>query len=187
MAFRTDVLRDLAPHLGTRAEDVELSLLAARDGPVAFAPAAIVYDPKPLNTTQAATQRARWLRGQWEIWRCHWRDILHLLIKGDIGQKALLFSLLLKPKALVFSLKALLLGLFLVIPFPPIWLRNAIIVLLGGAVLVDLAYYIIGLALVDDPCFYARALLSAPLYVLMWLRGMLIAVVSKEPWPRARK
>lgn len=186
MAFRTEVLTEMAPYLRTRAEDVELSLLTARHGSVAFAPAAIVYDPKPANTAQVATQRARWLQSQGEIWRYHWRDILHLLIRGDIGQKALLLSLLLKPKALVFSLKALLFGLFLLLPFSPLWLRNAIVVLLGGAIFVDLAYYIIGLAFVDDRRLYAKALLGAPLYLLMWLRGTLIAIISKEPWLRAR-
>lgn len=186
MAFRTEVLREIAPYLRTRAEDVELSLLAARHGPVAFAPAAIVYDPKPSNTARVATQRARWLQSQGEIWRDHWRDILHLLIRGNIGQKALLFSLLLKPKALVLSLKALLFGLFLAFPFPPLWLRNAIVILLGGAIFVDLAYYIMGLAFVDNRRLYAKALLGAPLYLLMWLRGTLIAIISKEPWLRAR-
>jgi cellulose synthase/poly-beta-1,6-N-acetylglucosamine synthase-like glycosyltransferase len=186
MAFRTEMLRELAAHLCTRAEDVELSLLAARDGPVAFAPAAIVYDPKPPNAYQVATQRARWLQGQLEIWRYHWRDILHLLVKGYIGQKALLFSLLLKPKILFFSLKAILLGLFLAIPFHSVWLRKAFVAFLSGAILIDIVYYIIGMAFVDDPRFYAKALLSAPLYVLMWLRGMVIAIVSKEPWLRAR-
>ena len=186
MAFRIEMLRETAPYLRTKAEDVELSLLAVRDCSVVFAPGAIVYDPKPPNTTQVATQRARWLQGQREIWQYYWRDILHLLVRGDIGPKALLFSLLLKPKTLVFSLKALLLGLSFVIPLPLPWLRNTIVVLLSGAVLVDIAYYIIGLAFVDDPCFYAKALLNAPLYVLMWLRGILIAIVSKEPWLRAR-
>jgi cellulose synthase/poly-beta-1,6-N-acetylglucosamine synthase-like glycosyltransferase len=165
---------------------MELSLLAARYGPVAFAPAAIVYDPKPPNSAQVATQRARWLQSQLEIWRYHWRDILHLLIKGNIGELALLFSLLLKPKTLVFSLKAFLLGLSFAIPFHSVWLRNVFVAFLSGAILMDIAYYIIGLAFVDDPRFYAKALLSAPLYVLMWLRGMLIAILSKEPWLRVR-
>jgi cellulose synthase/poly-beta-1,6-N-acetylglucosamine synthase-like glycosyltransferase len=186
MAFRTEMLKELASHLCTRAEDMELSLLAARYGPVAFAPAAIVYDPKPPNSAQVATQRARWLQSQLEIWRYHWRDILHLLIKGNIGELALLFSLLLKPKTLVFSLKAFLLGLSFAIPFHSVWLRNAFVAFLSGAILMDIAYYIIGLAFVDDPRFYAKALLSAPLYVLMWLRGMLIAILSKEPWLRVR-
>ncbi|MBC8492491.1 MAG: glycosyltransferase family 2 protein [Chloroflexi bacterium] len=186
MAFRTKMLREIAPYLCTKAEDVEMSLLTADNGTIAFAPGAIVYDPKPPDAARAATQRARWLQSQMEIWQHYWRNILRLLIKGDIGQKALLFSLLLKPKVLVFSLKALFLGLFLAILFPLAWLRNTVVVLLSGAVLVDIAYYIIGLAFVDDPRFYAKALLAAPLYVLMWLRGMLIAIVSKEPWLRAR-
>jgi len=187
MAFRIKMLKEIAPSLRTKAEDVEMALLIAGNGRIAFAPEAIVYDPKPSNVARVATQRARWLQSQWEIWRYYWRDIiLRLLVKGDIGQKALLFSLLLKPKALVFSLKVLLFGLFLAIPFLPTWLRSAVVILLSGAVLVDIAYYIVGLAFVDDPRYYAKALFSAPLYILMWLRGMLIATISKEPWLRAR-
>lgn len=134
-SFRTEVLREIAPYLRTRAEEVELSLLAARHGPVAFAPAAIAYDPKPPNTAQVATQRARRLQSQWGVWRYHWRDILHLLLRGDVGSKALAFSLLFKPKALIFSLKILFLALFLAIPAAPIWFRTTVIISLVSAFL----------------------------------------------------
>jgi cellulose synthase/poly-beta-1,6-N-acetylglucosamine synthase-like glycosyltransferase len=186
MAFRTPVLRSLVPRLLTKAEDAELSMLLARKRSCAFAPAAVLYDCSPTGAAKAATQRARWLQGQWGVWRHHWRDILHLLIRGDLGQRALVFSVLLKPKALLFSAKALLLCMVMTIPFLPESVRSVGAVSLSGAVLVDIAYYFIGLTFVGDARVYAQALLVAPLYVVMWLWGLLRAIVSREAWPRAR-
>jgi cellulose synthase/poly-beta-1,6-N-acetylglucosamine synthase-like glycosyltransferase len=183
MVVRREALEALAPRLRTRVEDAELSLLLAVEGKVVqFVPHSAVGDPKPATARGVATQRGRWLQGQAEMWRWYWRGILRLALSGGPRMWSLMCALLLKPKALVFSLKVLLLVLSLAMPFPLPWLRNVVVLLLSGAVLVDFAYYIIGLAYVDTPWFYARALLSAPMYVLMWLRGMLIALTSREQW-----
>ena len=186
MALQPSLLSGLIPRLLTKAEDAELSLLFAREGFCRFVPAAIVYDGTPSDIAKVATQRARWLQGQWGVWKHHLPDILHLLGRGDMGQRALVFSVLLKPKALVFCLKALLLCAALAVPFAPASVGTIVAAALVGAVLVDVSYYIVGLAFVAAPRDYARALLTAPVYVIMWLWGILIALVSKEPWPRGR-
>lgn len=187
MVFRPGVFIDLTPALRTHVEDAELSLLlVARGVRAKFIPEAVILDPKPQDAARAAKQRARWLQSQREIWRCYWRDILHLLVRGDIGSKTLAFSLLFKPKALLFCLKIMFLALFLAIPVTPGWFRIGVIISLASAVLLDTTYYILGLAVVENPRFFAKALLAAPFYVVVWLRGMVIALLSREPWLRAR-
>lgn len=187
MVFRREILQELVPRLRTKVEDVEMSLLLAAQGAVVrSAPTAIVGDPKPATTRDVAAQRGRWLQGQAQVWRYYWCDILKLAVTGGPGAWALLYALLVKPKALVFALKTLLLGLLLVVPLAPTRLNPALVVLLGSAIFVDIAYYLVGLAFVDDAWLYARALLRAPLYLLMWLRGVVMAVTSREPWLRAR-
>lgn len=187
MVFRTQLFEEVIPVLRTRVEDLELSLLlAAKEVRVAFAPQAVISDPKPTNLQQVARQRGRWLQGHTEVLRYYWRDILWLLIWGDIGTKTLVLSLLLKPKSLVFALKALLLMLLLLFPLPLDSLRLTAIVLLSAALLIDIGYYLFGLLFVDNPGLYGKALLMVPLYVVMWLWAMLISLVSKDPWLRAR-
>jgi len=187
MVFRTQLFEEVIPALRTRVEDLELSLLlAAKGAKVAFAPQAVVSDPKPTNLQQVARQRGRWLQGHTEVLRYYWQDILWLLIWGDIGTKTLVLSLLLKPKSLVFALKALLLMVLLLFPLPLDSLRLTAIILLSAALLIDIGYYLFGLLFVDNPGLYGKALLMVPLYVVMWLWAMLISLVSKDPWLRAR-
>src|SRR5207248_6168513 len=57
MALRLQLLRELAPRLRTRVEDVELTLLVlARGDRIAFVAGAVVEDPKPAGATRAARQ-----------------------------------------------------------------------------------------------------------------------------------
>src|SRR5574341_1277776 len=165
MAFRTELLRDLLPQVRTLTEDIELSLLLAeRRVRVQFLPGAIVYDPKPGNADLLSRQRARWLKGQFQVWRHHSKSIARLLWRGP-RMWWLLSALLLKPKTFFASLKVVTFALALTLPIP-LWTKAVLLAL----ILSELAYYLVGLWLApqDDRRRYARALLSAPAYLGMW-------------------
>jgi cellulose synthase/poly-beta-1,6-N-acetylglucosamine synthase-like glycosyltransferase len=68
-AFRSDVFLELMPRLDTRVEDLEATLLLTADGERVrmLAPEAIVLDDKPGAVAAAASQRARWLLGRYEL------------------------------------------------------------------------------------------------------------------------
>ncbi|MCS7312694.1 MAG: glycosyltransferase [Acidobacteria bacterium] len=185
MAFRVDTLRGRYPVLRTKVEDVELTLWGLRQGSIEFVPTAVVYDPKPATARGFTRQRARWLQGQWEVFRHYGRDIGRLLVRG-MGTWACILALLGRPKVGALMGR---LCLFLVVVFflPTVgWLQKALTIFLGGALVVDVVYYGLGLLWADRPSLYARALIRAPLYVLLWLWSGLVAVGSRHPWLRAR-
>ena len=187
MAIRRSVLQDLAPMLRSRVEDVELTLLLVLRGHhIAFVPDAVVEDPKPLGTDYLARQRARWLQGQREVWRRYGRDIVRLLVSRGPGGAWLLSALLLKPRTMVAALKAL---LFLVLWPLATWpLTGVLHTLVGLSLLLDGLYYAAGLALVPSAWRWpmVRALLRAPLYLIMWMRALVWSLTSREAWLRAR-
>lgn len=186
MAFRPEVLREVVAGLSTRVEDVELTLRLARRGiRIHWVPEAVVYDPKPSNAGRVSRQRARWLQGQVEVWRAYWRDILALALRGGPGAWSLLWAVLAKPKTLLFAAKALLLMLAIALPLGG-RLRMALAAVLGLGVAIDLAYYLVGLLLVEERGLYARSLLAAPLYLVVWLKSVVLGLRSKEGWLRAR-
>jgi len=188
MVFRRQTLQALLPHLQTKAEDVEMSLLlAAQEKQVHFVPDAVVGDPKPTGARGIATQRARWQQGQREVLQRHIRLVLRLLFSGQPGQISMVLATLLKPKTLVFLLKGLWLALSLLLPLAPPGLHWGVVALAGLALSADLAYYLSGLSLVEKPGRYARALVQAPLYPAMWLWSLVLSLVSTNPWLSARR
>ena len=187
MVLDTTLLPNLTNRLQTKVEDVELTLAACRFTPPTFAPQAVVYDPKPLDAGRVTKQRARWLQGQLTVWRELRQEWAQLLIHGDLGTKALAFSLLLKPKSFVFLAKALLFSM---------WSGMAVVhrggalfgtLVLASALLIDMAYYVAGLLWIEEPRLYVRALLVLPLYPILWLWSILTAAHSREEWLRARE
>src|SRR6266849_1254396 len=185
MAFRREILQEfgILPH--TRAEDMELSLLLCLYRvPVTFVPEAIVYDPKPTDVSAATKQRARWFQGHWAVMRQYWQDILTVLRKGNVGERALICSLLLRPRTLFIGVKAtVLLGCF----FLTAGLSPGILLFVGTgasfALLADLIYYLIGSSLLtcrDN----RRALWRFALYLPIWLGAMVLSVFSTKRWLR---
>lgn len=185
MALPPRLLAELAPRLRTRIEDTELSLLLAERGVrVAFAPDAVIGDPKPADGEGAARQRGRWLQGRVELLRRDWPRLLRLLLSGRPGDAALVLTLALRPKTLVVALKAAL----------AVGLRRSsspggrrLAWGLWSATAIDLLYYPLGLMTVDQRRVYARALLHAPVYGRLWLRGARTALRSREAWLSARR
>ena len=187
MAFRREILQEfgILPH--TRAEDMELSLLLSfYRVPVTFVPEATVYDPKPTNVSAAARQRARWFQGHWEVVREYWQDILSVLRKGNLGERVLLFSLLLRPRALFIGIKAaILLGYFFLAPrlSPGGWL------LVGAgasfALLADLIYYLVGSVIITNSD-NRRSLGRFALYLPIWVGALVLSIFSTKRWLRVR-
>jgi cellulose synthase/poly-beta-1,6-N-acetylglucosamine synthase-like glycosyltransferase len=188
MVFRREVLVNLLPYLGTKVEDVEMSLLlAAQERQVRFVPDAVVGDPKPAAARGVATQRARWLQGQREVLGRHGRLVLRLLFSGRPGNVSLVFATLLKPKTLVLLLKVLWLTLALLLSLGRGGMYWAAAVLAGLALSADWVYYLFGLRRVEEPGRYARALAQAPFYLAMWLWSLTLSVISTHPWLSVRR
>ncbi len=187
MALSLAALRELAPRLETRVEDIELTLrLLAHGGHIAFVPEAVVVDPKPLGGGRVARQRARWLQGQREIWRRYHRVIVRLLLTGGPGRAWVLGALLVKPRTAIVAGKGA--ALLLLLPFAGRPRGRRLAGAAAALLAVDMLYYLAGLATVPPGwrAPVARALLRAPVYVAMWSRALLLSLAARERWLRAR-
>lgn len=183
MVFAPSLLAELLEHVHTRSEDVELTLLLAhRRERVFFLPQAVVYDPKPLNAAQVSRQRARWLQGQFQVYRAYGSIIGRLALRGP-AMWWMLLSTLFRPRTLYVALVAVVFGLTLVLPVGPgaRWLVG--LLLLG-----DIVYYLAGLLAVPRPDrqLYARALLRAPVYVWVWAASVVTAWRFQQGWLSVR-
>lgn len=183
MVFEPHLLAEALEQVHTRSEDIELTLLLAhRREHVAFLPQAVVYDPKPPDLARVSRQRARWLQGQWQILKAYGPRLLQLIGRGPEAWW-LLQSTLLKPRTLFMALVGALLGLALILPAPA-WVRAG----LGLLVVADLAYFVLGLRLVPPPDRqrYARALMFAPVYGVVWAISLVTAWRAPQRWLSVR-
>lgn len=171
-------LQDVAGEIDTEVEDFALTLLFAthrvriiRDNRL------WVYDAKPNEAMLASRQRARWYRGQWAAFRRYGKEIGLLLLRGPAGW-ALLDSLFLKPRWLV-DLACLVLGIALMFFC---WPLGVLFLLRPTLDLVFLAYTLLT---IPERGLFARALLHLPGFIIMWLKGMLLAAHGTN-WLRGR-
>lgn len=179
MAFRCELLAELAPRLHTYAEDLELDvILASRGACVAFVPEAKMFDPKPEQPEGASRQRARWLQGQLQVLRDYGREFIKALLTGGPGAWFLLWLLMLRPKVLFIGLRLLLLLAGLLFYAPLAWLALA-------GLSMDAIYYLAGAAIVDNPRLYLTDLFSVPRYALMWFYSFGTALIRRRVWLRA--
>ena len=189
MVFKRSVLKAVSHSLHTLTEDVELSLLLSSKGiPITFVQETAVFDPKPCNETAAINQRARWLKGQFQVLQSYPKEIGKLLLSGFPGW-SLLGSVLFKPRSLVFAVKiaaailsAILAGTsgeyaYLFLTFSAIMILS--IFLHSVAILFSLRYLEKGGSAV-------KTLLAIPFFFLLWIRSFLLAVFTNEPWLRSR-
>ena len=189
MAFRRDVLELIAPKLRTVTEDAELTvLLAAARIPIHFASETFIFDPKPSNQPGAIRQRSRWLRGQAQVLWSHPKEIIQLLSQGPRGW-SLVAGIAAKPKSFFVPLQlAILMGMW---SLPPhrfeLALPWVLLPVLGGVIL---ATNILALAYVllvsPDRQASLLSLLISPVYLMMWLRSLAMALLIQEQWPRTR-
>jgi cellulose synthase/poly-beta-1,6-N-acetylglucosamine synthase-like glycosyltransferase len=190
MAFRRTALDAIAGDLRTSVEDIELTILALRAGYlIQWIDSTCIFDPKPMSTSGAARQRARWLKGQLEILRRYWPALLRLMI-GGAGSMTLVASLLLKPRTLFLPLKAITAAL-LTVGGTQVSHRWAWLLLPAGLLWFNVAFevlaFVVGLRYMDNPWQTVKALLRSPLYGWMWLRSAVLAVFSREAWLRGRE
>lgn len=178
MAFRCELLAELAPRLHTYAEDLELDvILASRQARIEFVPEARMFDPKPQQSAGISRQRARWLQGQLQVLKDYQPEFAKALLAGGAGAWFLLWLLMLRPKILFIGLRVLLLitGWFY---SPLLW------VALWGLAM-DAAYYLAGAAIVDNPRQYLLDLLSVPRYAMTWVFSFGTALIRRRVWLRA--
>jgi len=189
MVFKRSVLEAVSHSLRTLTEDVELSLLLSSRGiPITFVQETAVFDPKPCNETAAINQRARWLKGQFQVIQSYPKEIGKLLLSGFPGW-SLLGSVLFKPRSLVFVVKiaaailsAILAGksgesAYLFLTFSALMILS--VFLHSVAILFSLRYLEKGGSAI-------KTLLAIPFFFLLWVRSFLLAVVTNEPWLRSR-
>ena len=189
MVFKRSVLEAVSHRLHTLTEDVELSLLLSSRGiPISFVQETVVFDPKPCNETAAIHQRARWLKGQFQVLQSYPKEIGKLLLLGFPGW-SLLGSVLFKPRSLVFFVKiiaailsAIIAGkygeyAFFLLSFSALMILG--IFLHSIAILFSLRYMEKGGSAI-------KTLLAIPFFFLLWIRSFLLAVITNEPWLRSR-
>jgi hypothetical protein len=111
-AFRPAAFTDIGSRLRTRVEDLEATLLMiARGGRVALGgAAAVVIDEKPPTVYSAASQRARWLLGRYELLFKRAADFLRALARKPAETTALLFELFGRPLSLTIPFRAVVAG-----------------------------------------------------------------------------
>jgi cellulose synthase/poly-beta-1,6-N-acetylglucosamine synthase-like glycosyltransferase len=187
MLIRRGVLEKLAPRLASFVEDTELTLLLAERGiQIHYLDQSYIADPKPENEAGASAQRARWFRGQLEVFCVHWRSVLRLLGRGPAGW-SLLGSIFLRPVVLFLAFKFLIAVVFtaLFLIGNAVWAAAA-----AGIVLTDIAaevcLYFTGLRYVPDRRIMLGALLRLPAYVLMWINSVVLSASGGKSWFRVR-
>jgi cellulose synthase/poly-beta-1,6-N-acetylglucosamine synthase-like glycosyltransferase len=189
MAIRLDALREVAPHLRTRIEDAELTiLLLDRRRSIAFVPEAVVEDPKPPRLGGVVRQRARWIQGQAGLLARHAGLLLKLLCFRNIRTAWLVLSLLSKPKTAFLVLRIALAATgWLLSDSHPVWLALASV--MTATLVGDVLYYAIGYFTTPSPWKgpLLRAILLSPLYGLIWIAAFAVGLVSRKDWLRARE
>jgi cellulose synthase/poly-beta-1,6-N-acetylglucosamine synthase-like glycosyltransferase len=187
MAFRREILEKICASLSTLVEDVELTLqLGAMGEPIHFASETYVADPKPIDRDAAVKQRARWVKGQWQVMRSYSTEIINLIARGPAGW-SLISSVLLKPKTLLILLKAVILaiaGLVAVTLGGTNWMLLASPILLS--LLLDVGTLLYGVRFAPNRKEALRLLLIAPIYLTMWVRSLALSAVSGAVWHRVR-
>ena len=190
MAFRREVLETIAPKLRTLTEDAELTiLLAAARVPIQFAYETFIFDPKPSDQHGAIRQRSRWLRGQGQVMWSHPKAMIRLLFQGPRGW-SLVAGIVAKPKSFFVPLQVgILLAFWSLTPHRfELTLPWVLLPLLALVILMTNVLSLLYVLLVSpNQQATVLSLLISPLYLLMWLRSLASAFVTKEQWPRSRR
>jgi len=106
-AFRPKTFADVIPRLVTRIEDHEASLLLTAEGAkICLAPDdAIVFDEKPSSVDAAASQRARWLLGRYELLLRRGGTFASIMAKHPAEGAALFAEIFGRPLSLTIPLR----------------------------------------------------------------------------------
>lgn len=186
MVLNPAILIRSAEALRTWVEDIELTILLTSQGiPIVYKHNITILDPKPGDEGGFRQQRARWLRGQGQIVRSYWKEILQICLKGPAGW-SLLSSILFKPRSLIVlvmgfaGLAAILLSILLGSTF---WLMISIVI--AAIFVLNALYYVIGSLIIGEKNT-TLLLIQSPMYLLMWLRSLILSFLPGNGWLRAR-
>ena len=186
MLFKREVFLEAAAGLLTQVEDVELSLrLATRGVHVERVAEASVLDPKPYGIDGAARQRARWLRGQIQVWWHYRSEIVRLTMRGPWAW-SLLKSLLMKPRSLMVSAKAIgvcILWALETNPGSALWI---LMVLMMVSLAGEIAYMCFGLSYLAGRLLLLRRAIYLAAYPLWWLAVVALAIRAPRVWLSVR-
>jgi cellulose synthase/poly-beta-1,6-N-acetylglucosamine synthase-like glycosyltransferase len=186
MAFRSEIFCQVCQNLGSQVDDIEVSVrLAELNIPVRFSLEAKICDPKSDEFIGLAKQRGRWLKGQRQIWRIKQRNILKLLRSG-LANWSLIHAMFIKPKTALVFMKVVLLSILLA-GFVDSGSYKWIFAIVLSSILIDLTYYIIGLKYVTNTSKYSLALISAPLFLVLWTISWGFSLLPGQGWLRARE
>ena len=189
MVFKRAVLEAVSHSLHTLTEDVELSvLLSSRGIPISFVQETVVFDPKPCSETAAINQRARWLKGQFQVLQSYPKEIVKLLLSGFSGW-SLLGSMFFKPRSLVFIVKIIAASLSVIFAgkygeYAFFFLAFSALMLLG--IFLHSIAIIFSLRYMEKGVSAIKTVLAIPFFFLVWIRSFILAVVTNEPWLRSR-
>lgn len=178
--FRPSTFLAVAPELVTQIEDTEASLLiTARGERTALLPLpAVVLDQKPSSLQEASGQRARWLMGQLQILRAHWRVLLRLLFRRPLEGLSWLTFLVSRPLSLTLPLRFLggaaiaTLGMNLDAPGWAGWGA-----LVASTALIELGWLVV---------FHPKVVWPAITLAFAWVRAIPRVFGARRRWYRGR-
>ncbi len=187
MVFRRVVLEAVAGGLHTAVEDLELTLRVVDRGiAIAYAEGAWVIDPKPVDAEGVIRQRSRWFRGQLIVLRDYLGPVLRIAARGPPGC-LLLYDALARPKALLLPLQLVAASAALVVAAAThslLWAGLGLAMLVPVAL--DASAYLIGIRRLASPIEVVWAFAHVPAFMLAWVRSVLLALRTQEPWLRVR-
>jgi cellulose synthase/poly-beta-1,6-N-acetylglucosamine synthase-like glycosyltransferase len=178
MVISPRLLASVSDRVKTEVEDIALTLLfAEKNIPIQQLAAVAVYDPKPMETSAASRQRARWFRGQWSALWTYKSSILKIIGQGPKGW-LLINSLFLKPRWLMMVIK-----IVLAIASYRLPILAAFFWLLVSS---EMILFLFGIFRLKERQFFFKAIIHFPEFIFMWLKGIILSL-KHQPWQRVRE
>jgi cellulose synthase/poly-beta-1,6-N-acetylglucosamine synthase-like glycosyltransferase len=178
-ALRPDVFIAIMKQLRTRMEDLEASvLLMARGSRVALGdPQAMVRDEKPQSIYSAASQRARWILGQYEVLIRQRSAFRKALSRSPAEAASTFFEIFGRPLSLSVPLRIGIAAVALLTPG-------------RGPLVLFVAFVVLATALADilmTIILEPSAARYGPRLVIAWLLAMLMTPRALFRWMRAKR
>jgi cellulose synthase/poly-beta-1,6-N-acetylglucosamine synthase-like glycosyltransferase len=168
----------VSDRVNTEVEDIALTLLfAEKNIHIQQLADVAVHDPKPMETTAASRQRARWFRGQWSALWTYRGSILKILVQGPSGW-LLINSLFLKPRWLMMVIK-----IVLAIACYRLPILAAFFWLLVSS---EMIMFLFGILRLKEWRLFIKAIIHFPEFIFMWLKGIVLSL-KQQPWLRVRE
>ncbi len=165
-AFTSQAFLALMPRLDTRIEDLEATLLLTANGEKIRMSEAVVLDEKPEAMTAAASQRARWFLGRYELLVRRAPAFAQVIAKRPLEGTAFLVEIFGRPLSLTAPLR-LAAGILLTRRSHPIF---------GGILMLSAA---------ADVALHTRARPASVLRLgASWLLALLLAPRALVRWMR---